>query len=122
MAKLSHVWIPVSDIERSKAFYADKLGLTLVREQTVESVKVAYLKNEGNNVFILAEKPSLQSLGESYGSQIAVGWSVKNLEAVMINLEKRGVVFEGEMLEVPGFKMLHMKDPDGHLMQLTQTG
>jgi catechol 2,3-dioxygenase-like lactoylglutathione lyase family enzyme len=115
--------IAVSDIDKAKAFYTEKLGLTFVEENpgglTVQA---------GDGTFL-----------EIYPTQFAgtakntvAGFEVQDLEAAMSDLRGRGIAFEE--YDLPDLKMENgiahigpkrgawFKDPDGNTFGLIQRG
>ncbi|MDQ2844514.1 MAG: VOC family protein [Acidobacteriota bacterium] len=76
--------LPAQDLERAKAFYAEKLGLIPVEERP------GGLRYQcGNGWFSLFE-----SSGRPAGSHTQMGWEVEDLDATVADLRARGVAFE----------------------------
>jgi catechol 2,3-dioxygenase-like lactoylglutathione lyase family enzyme len=76
--------LPAKDLERARAFYAEKLGLEPIEERP------GGLKYKcGNGYFALFE-----SAGAPSGEHTQMAWEVDDLHAVMAELRRRGVVFE----------------------------
>lgn len=76
--------IPATDLERAKAFYADKLGLAPTEERPGG---VRYLC--GSSEFVL-----FQSSGAASGEHTQMAWEVDDIEALVAELRSRGVAFE----------------------------
>jgi catechol 2,3-dioxygenase-like lactoylglutathione lyase family enzyme len=76
--------IPVKDLARAKAFYAEKLGLTPAEERPGGLLYVC-----GSGQFALFE-----SVASSSGEHTQVAWDVADIEATVADLRARGVVFE----------------------------
>lgn len=76
--------IPASDLERAKAFYGDKLGLTPSEERPGG---LRYLCGSG-------EFSLFQSIGAASGEHTQMAWEVDDVEAAVDELRSRGVVFE----------------------------
>src|SRR5215216_5928590 len=84
--------LPAQDLERARAFYAEKLGLEPIEERP------GGLRYQcGNGHFAL-----FQSSGVPSGEHTQMGWEVADLDAVVAELRHRGVVFED--VDVPGLK------------------
>jgi len=84
--------LPAQDLERARAFYAEKLGLEPVEERP------GGLRYEcGSGRFALFE-----STGVASGSHTQMGWEVDDIDAVVEELRSRGVVFEE--VDVPGLR------------------
>ena len=76
--------IPVQDLQRAKAFYAEKLGLDPSEERPGD---LLYRCGEGE--FALFE-----SAGAASGEHTQMSWEVDDIEATVEWLRGRGVVFE----------------------------
>ena len=82
--------IPAKDLERARACYADKLGLTPTEERP------GGLRYRcGNGGFSL-----FQSAGAASGAHTQMAWEVESLRATVDELRARGVVFE--QYDLPG--------------------
>src|SRR5215204_7779765 len=76
--------IPVRDLQRSRKFYAEKLGL-----EPSEERPGGLLYRCGEGEFALFE-----SGGAASGEHTQMSWEVKDIEATVEWLRGRGVVFE----------------------------
>jgi catechol 2,3-dioxygenase-like lactoylglutathione lyase family enzyme len=84
--------LPAQDLERARAFYADKLGL-----EPVEERPGGLLYHCGSGRFAL-----FATAGAPSGQHTQMAWVVDDLDAVVGELRRRGVVFED--VDVPGLK------------------
>lgn len=110
--------IPAQNLERAKAFYADKLGL---RPEHERPDGLHYRCGSGE--FLLFE-----SSGESSGTHTQLGWDVEDVEAAVARLRESGVVFEeydmpgfktvDGIAEVGGLKGAWFKDSEGNLLAI----
>ena len=84
--------LPAQDLERARAFYAEKLGLEPVEER------------EGGLRYVCAagEFGIFQSAGTASGDHTQMAWEVDDVEATVRELRARGVVFEE--YDLPGLK------------------
>jgi catechol 2,3-dioxygenase-like lactoylglutathione lyase family enzyme len=87
--------IPAADLERAKAWYADKLGLT-PSEERPGGLRYPC----GNGWFAL-----FQSSGTASGDHTQMAWEVDDIEATVQELRGRGVVFEE--LDLPGLQTVN---------------
>jgi catechol 2,3-dioxygenase-like lactoylglutathione lyase family enzyme len=87
--------IPVRDLQRSRKFYAEKLGLEPSEERPGG---LLYRCSEGE--FALFE-----SAGAASGNHTQIGWEVEDIEATVEQLRARGVVFEE--YDFPGLKTVN---------------
>jgi catechol 2,3-dioxygenase-like lactoylglutathione lyase family enzyme len=84
--------LPAKDLERARAFYAEKLGLEPIEE------RAGGLRYRcGNGHFSLFE-----SAGAASGEHTQMAWEVDDIDAVVAELRRRGVVFED--VDLPGLK------------------
>ena len=76
--------LPAQDLERAKAFYAEKLGLHPVEER------------EGGLRYVCGgtEFALFASAGAATGGHTQMGWEVAELDSTVAELRSRGVVFE----------------------------
>ena len=116
--------LPAADIERAREWYEAKLGLTPEHSEDIEQ-GLWYLT--GGGWFYLYPTPSAGT-----AQNTAAGWTVSDLEAVVTELQLRGVTFEdydfGEMktvngvLNTPGgYKAAWFKDSEGNSLELSET-
>src|SRR5262245_3116237 len=84
--------LPAQNLERARRFYAEKLGLEPIEERP------GGLKYRcGDGYFVVFE-----SRGAPSGEHTQMAWEVDDIEAVVAELRKCGVVFEG--YDLPGLK------------------
>ncbi|MFF0160660.1 VOC family protein [Streptomyces sp. NPDC005263] len=84
--------LPAQDLDRARRFYAEQLGLEPVDERPG-----GLLYRCGGTDFAL-----FASAGASPGTFTQMGWEVDDLETIVAELKRRGVVFEE--VDVPGFR------------------
>jgi catechol 2,3-dioxygenase-like lactoylglutathione lyase family enzyme len=87
--------LPAQDLERARRFYADKLGL-----EPVEERPGGLRYRCGSGQFALFE-----SAGAPSGTHTQMAWEVDDIEAVVEELRRRGVVFEE--VDVPGLRTVN---------------
>jgi catechol 2,3-dioxygenase-like lactoylglutathione lyase family enzyme len=75
--------LPAQDLQRARAFYAEKLGL-----EPSEERPDGLLYRFANGEF------ALLSAGAPSGAHTQLGWEVDNIDATVAELRGRGVVFE----------------------------
>jgi catechol 2,3-dioxygenase-like lactoylglutathione lyase family enzyme len=84
--------LPAQDLDRARAFYADKLGL-----EPVEERPGGLLYRCGSGKFAL-----FATTGAPSGQHTQMAWMVDDIDAVIGELRRRGVVFEE--VDVPGLR------------------
>jgi catechol 2,3-dioxygenase-like lactoylglutathione lyase family enzyme len=107
--------VPVTDMERSKAFYGDTLGLP----------QVNHSEDQGFPEYQLGENISLYLLKlESVGSQFSaphtasIALRVPDVEEARKQLEAKGVEFGGDTFDTGVCHMAFFADPDGNALML----
>ena len=109
---VDHVVLHVSDVERSKKFYTEILGMTVYREDQGQ----VFLR-VGRQGVALFEKPDNASLiaGQDL-NHLAFNTATGTSETLKAELERCGVAVSGR----PGQdRCIYFRDPDGHRLQLT---
>lgn len=106
------VSVPVTDLERSQAFYRDTLGL----EQTGEGEWPEF--RLGENVFLYLLDPT--NIGQEFrGPHTApIALRVVDVEATRSELGSKGIEFYGETFDSGVCHMAHFSDPDGNVFML----
>src|SRR5712692_4266602 len=112
--KLELVPVPVSDVDRAKAFYVEKAGFNLDLDvQPGNGMRVVQLTPPGSSCSIVIGT----GLGEI--SEMQPG-TVKALHLVVADIHKarealagRGVEV-GEVVDLGGVMYVHFSDPDGN--------
>ena len=110
---LELVPVPVTDIERSKAFYADQLGFRLdVDVSPTPGVRIVQFTPPGSACSIaLAE--GLPNLDMPPGTLRGLHLVVADIEAARTELVERGVEV-GEVEDLGGVFYAFFADPDGN--------
>ncbi|MFF4275224.1 VOC family protein [Streptomyces sp. NPDC001536] len=84
--------LPARDLERARRFYAEKLGLEPVDERPGGLL----YRCSGTDFALFI------STGASAGTFTQMGWEVDDIDAVVAELKRRGVVFED--VDLPGLR------------------
>jgi catechol 2,3-dioxygenase-like lactoylglutathione lyase family enzyme len=109
--KLELVAVPVSDVDRAKAFYTERVGFNADHDHRVsESIRFVQLTPPGSACSIaigtgLGETPP----GSAQGLQLVVD----DVEAARAELLERGVEV-GEIQDFPWGSFVFFNDPDGN--------
>jgi len=105
--------VPVSDLERSTAWYRDTLGLPQTGEGGFPEFKL------GDNVFLYLIDPKSIGAGEfrhPHGSPIAL--RVADVAETRKELESRGIEFVDDTYDTGVCHMAPFADPDGNRFML----
>jgi predicted enzyme related to lactoylglutathione lyase len=115
--KLELVAIPVSDVDRAKAFYVDQVGFTADHDHTVsEEIRFVQLTPPGSACSIALGTGIVDSKpGSARGLQLVVA----DAHAARAELTGRGVEVS-EVTEFPWGSFVFFEDPDGNRWALQQ--
>ncbi|MDQ4053641.1 MAG: VOC family protein [Actinomycetota bacterium] len=113
------VRLPAQDLDRARAWYAEKLGLEPVEER---GGGLRFLC--GGTEFVV-----FASTGAASGTHTQVSFSVPDLDLAVQGLRDRGVEFEGDVVDVQGHypstgasgeRAIWFRDSEGNLLGLGQ--
>jgi len=109
--KLELVAIPVSDVDRAKAFYTDQVGFNADHDHTVsEEIRFVQLTPPGSACSIAIGRGIVDSEpGSAAGLQVVV----ESAEAARAELVGRGVE-ASEVQQFPWGRFVFFSDPDGN--------
>jgi catechol 2,3-dioxygenase-like lactoylglutathione lyase family enzyme len=119
MMKLELVPVPVSDVDRAKAFY-EKAGFILgVDTQPIEGMRVVQFTPPGSACSIVFGTGMGEITDMMPGSVKGLHLVVDNLDIVRSALMNRGIPV-GETSDISGVKYAGFSDPDGNLWLLQE--
>ena len=104
--------VPVTNLERSTAWYRETLGL----EQIGEGAWPEFQLGENVSLYLLDPTNIGQEFQGPHTSSIAL--RVPDVEEARKALEARGVAFAGETFDTGVCHMAHFTDPDGNVLML----
>ncbi len=109
--KLELVAVPVSDVDRAKAFYADKVGFTVDHDHRVsDEIRFVQLTPPGSACSIALGTGLVETApGSAQGLQLVV----PDIEAARAELVARGVEV-GDIQRMPWGAFVFFSDPDGN--------
>ncbi len=109
--KLELIAVPVSDVDRAKAFYVDKAGFNADHDHRVnENLRFVQLTPPGSACSISIGTGLIDSApGSLKGLQLVVS----DIEAARAELAGRGVEV-GEVQDFPWGRFVFFADPDGN--------
>ena len=109
MAKISHVVLPVHDVNKSRDWYVDKLGFKLERERE----EAARIQDEsGLTIFLFKTASDLA------GQKITLTIQVDNVESKYRELASLGVLFASAPKSQFWGYGAEVLDPDGYMNHL----
>ncbi|HEY8644823.1 MAG TPA: VOC family protein [Gaiellaceae bacterium] len=104
--------VPVTDMDRSKQFYGETLGLPPVSDGSFPE----YQLGENVSLYLL----SMEAIGRQFTAPhtASIALRVPDVAETRRELEAKGVVFEGETFDTSVCHMAHFRDPDGNVLML----
>ena len=114
--KIELVGIPVSDVDRAKAFYTEQAGFDADHDHTVsDEIRFIQLTPPGSACSITIGKGVIDTPpGSVQGMQMVVS----DIEAARAELVERGVEFFGDIVDTGVCHMAFFADPDGNNLML----
>jgi catechol 2,3-dioxygenase-like lactoylglutathione lyase family enzyme len=115
--KLELVCVPVTDVDRAKAFYVDQVGFVADHDQRVnESLRFVQLTPPGSGCSIcIGEGLTTMTPGSLEGLQLVVD----DADAARAAFASRGLDV-GAVQELPWGRFVYFKDPDGNSWNVQQ--
>lgn len=124
--RIQHVGLVVSDLERSRRFYAGALGLEEVPRPPNFTFDGAWFRFGGTELHLLAEEhttggagPGDAGEGATRGLTTHLAFQVEDLAAACARLADHGVALTGgPMPRGDGYDQVFFLDPDGYVLEL----
>lgn len=115
--RLELVTVPVSDVDRAKAFYTEKAGFNADHDHRVnDQIRFVQLTPPGSGCSIsIGSGLSEMDPGSVEGLQLVVD----DIEAARVDLSGRGVEVSG-VQEFPWGSFVFFSDPDGNRWNVQQ--
>ena len=104
--------VPVTDVERSTAWYRDTLGI----EQIGNPGFPEFQLGENISMYLIDMESIGQSFTAPHSAHIAL--RVPDVAAARAELEDRGIEFHGDVLDTGVCHMAFFSDPDGNALML----
>lgn len=122
LRKVHHVAVIGSDYQKSKHFYVDLLGFSVVSEhyrpERDDFILNLQLEDMELELFIMKGHPARPSYPEAYGLR-HLAFRVDSVEETVRELNARGIPTEPIRLDTfTGKKMTFFADPDGQPLEL----
>ncbi|HEY2653218.1 MAG TPA: glyoxalase superfamily protein [Solirubrobacteraceae bacterium] len=115
--KLELVAVPVSDVDRARAFYADQAGFNLDHDHVVsDEIRFVQLTPPGSACSIAIGTGITDA---EPGSVVGLQLVVDDIEAAHAELSERGVEV-GDVQDFPWGRFVFFSDPDGNRWSVQQ--
>jgi catechol 2,3-dioxygenase-like lactoylglutathione lyase family enzyme len=111
-----HITYRVTDIAKSKSFYVEQLGLTLLDEKpNFMALKIGDLRLS----FFGGHKSSSDTSEEFIGTSIVL--ATENIEQTKELLISRGITLHQDIVNANNYlKFIMLKDPDGLIVEIAE--
>jgi glyoxylase I family protein len=124
--RIQHVGLVVADLERSRGFYSEALGLEEVPRPTNFTFDGAWFRFGGTEIHLLADAHATGGAGQpdpgpgaAKGMTHHLAFEVDDVEAACERLAEHGVALEGgPMPRGDGYVQVFFRDPDGYVLEL----
>lgn len=118
--KIELIFIPVSDVDRAKAFYVDQVGFHEDHDvRPMDGMRVVQLTPPGSACSILIGTGMGDLTDRAPGSSRGVHLVVEDLDAARTALLARGVDISA-VQDMGGIRYAYFSDPDGNSWALQQ--
>ncbi|MCU0313692.1 MAG: VOC family protein [Solirubrobacteraceae bacterium] len=107
------VGLPITDLERTVAFYRDTLGLAC----SVHMPERGFAEFETGNLTLNAYDPDRMGL-ERHPNRNPIALHVDDVAVARAELEARGVAFAADTFDTGVCHMAFFADPDGNALML----
>jgi glyoxylase I family protein len=126
--RLQHCGLIVADLERSRRFYGDALGLEEVPRPHNFVFEGAWFQVGDDQLHLLVETDTTGSAGATdpgpsarMGLATHIALETDDLDAARARLDDHGVdLIGGPMPRGDGYDQIFMRDPDGYVIELFQ--
>ena len=115
--RLELIPVPVTDVDRAKAFYVDQVGFNADHDHRVnETLRFVQLTPPGSACSItIGEGLTTMTPGSLQGLQVVVD----DAEVIRAELAGRGVDVT-EVMDLPWGRFVYFSDPDGNAWSIQQ--
>ncbi len=124
--RIQHAGLVVSDLERSRRFFAEALGLEEVPRPPNFTFAGAWFRFGEDEIHLLAEADTTGragtpdgGAGAAFGLATHLAFEVDDLVTARVRLDDNDVALVGgPMPRGDGVTQIFFRDPDGHLLEL----
>ena len=124
---IQHCALVVSDLERSRAFYGEALGLTEIPRPASFAFAGAWFQAGADEVHLIVEGDTTMRAGvHDHGAGLAVGLvthlalEVDDLEGAMARVRESGARVLTDFVERPDMRCFNFLDTEGNRVELME--
>ena len=122
-AKLDHIAMYTTDLDRSRDFYQFLFNLPMIEEPFKEGRHVWLSLGGAVQLHIIKSKSEQQLVEHAKSDHLC--FSVRSIEAFIEKLKPLGIKYEDASgkgdtytVRVDGIKQIYLQDPDGHWLEV----
>src|SRR5579859_4235281 len=106
----------VRDLQKSRKFYTDYLGLNVIEEQSDENF---IMLNAGTDTFLALESLKVVPAGRAKEpGSVEIGFAIEDVDGTFVAWKSKGVEMIQEPETMPFGRNFMAKDPDGHYLTI----
>ena len=123
----NHVLVPTGDVDSTRAFYRDVLGLEPIKPLATgyQHFNMAWLDGRGQEIHIVERNPGLtEETGEDFNQtmQSHIAFEVTSIDDAKTELESRGLDYYEQKGEgILTRRQIYVEDPSGLVVELFET-
>lgn len=115
---LGFVILYVNDMVKSKAFYTDILGLTVV--EAISSPTFVTLRSAGGSLLALQDNATARfpPKDETQPGSVEISFEVDDVDGTWKHWKDKGVEMVSDPMDLPFGRYFMAKDPEGHYLSV----
>lgn len=117
ITELNHVALLVRDVAATSRFYADIVGLAPLPRPAFPFPGAWFRLGTQQELHLIAEESAGAEDTRTRRDHYAL--RVDDIQAAARHLQAKGATFRGPILRPDGAHQIFLKDPDGHVVELT---
>ena len=118
LTKIHHIQLTVPDgqLDLAREFYIDKLGLAEINKPQKLKHRPSFWVTLGEiDIHVSEEDGEFREATKAH-----IAYEVDNLDYLKKRLSHLGLEVEDEIIQLPGYKRIHFRDPFGNKVEFIQ--
>jgi catechol 2,3-dioxygenase-like lactoylglutathione lyase family enzyme len=116
VSQLNHVGLNVADVERSRRFYRDVVGLVEIARPALDFAGVWFRVGPKQELHLIGKKAS----GDGRFKECHFSLAVESIANASEHLTELGLAHGGPRRRADGAWQIDLVDPDGHSIELLE--